>query len=226
MLKTLRNNRRLLIGVIIVGLVVGLPLLWWLASPLFIDRSVNEAFPFDLPDATAIAAMSAADREQKVAAIMGQLTDEQMAALDAAERQQVEDTLMTLSAGMPDHARDEALPAAAEWQGMAQGQFQDADSFHKGSGRAAILQQGAARVLRLEDFQVTNGPDLHILLVEHIDATSHDDLGAYIDLGALKGNVGNQNYEISADADLSLYGGVMIYCMPFHVVFATAAFGR
>ena len=45
-----------------------------------------------------------------------------------------------------------------------------------------------------------------------------------IHLGALKGNVGNQNYDIPADVDLSEYRSVVIYCVPFHVVFSTAAF--
>ncbi len=45
----------------------------------------------------------------------------------------------------------------------------------------------------------------------------------YVDLGSLKGNMGNQNYEIPTDLDLSDYQGVVIYCMPFHVVFATAS---
>ena len=44
----------------------------------------------------------------------------------------------------------------------------------------------------------------------------------YVHLGALKGNIGNQNYEIPAEVDLSEYKSVVIYCVPFHVVFATA----
>ena len=80
------------------------------------------------------------------------------------------------------------------------------------------FQQGDTRILRLEDFMVTNGPDLHVLLVENVEG----DMGNYIDLGSLKGNIGAQNYEIPADVDLSQFSGVMIYCQPFHVVFSTA----
>jgi hypothetical protein len=43
-----------------------------------------------------------------------------------------------------------------------------------------------------------------------------------VELGQLKGNVGNQNYEIPAEIDLSLYQSVVIYCLPFQVVFSTA----
>ncbi len=96
--------------------------------------------------------------------------------------------------------------------------FTGADAFHEGSGSAAIFQQGDTRILRFEDFMVTNGPDLHVLLVENTEG----DMGEYVDLGSLKGNVGSQNYEIPADIDLSQFSGVMIYCMPFHVSFSTA----
>ena len=113
---------------------------------------------------------------------------------------------------------------AAEWVAVGQGAFVGADAFHMGEGVATIFSQGDQSVLRLEDFTVTNGPDLHVLLVQNIDGTSSSELGEYLDLGSLKGNVGNQNYEIPAGTDLSQYSGVMIYCMPFHVVFATAGF--
>ncbi len=65
---------------------------------------------------------------------------------------------------------------------------------------------------------------LHVILTENPAPRSRADVGeTYIDLGSLKGNIGNQNYEIPADVDLSTYKGVVIYCMPFHVVFATAS---
>lgn len=115
-------------------------------------------------------------------------------------------------------------PVATDWQLVAQGTFRNADDFHQGSGQATIFQQGETRILRFEEFMVTNGPDLHMLLVAN--ATNAADMGDAVDLGALKGNVGNQNYEIAADVDLSQYGGVMIYCQPFHVVFSIASFDR
>jgi hypothetical protein len=109
---------------------------------------------------------------------------------------------------------------------VLQGQFQDADSFHQGSGSATIYQlPDGAQILRLEDFSVTNGPDLHVLLATSPAPTGRDDLGDYLDLGSLKGNVGNQNYEIAASTDLSQFKSVVIYCQPFHVVFATATLG-
>ncbi|NND83554.1 MAG: DM13 domain-containing protein, partial [Acidimicrobiia bacterium] len=75
-----------------------------------------------------------------------------------------------------------------------------------------------------EDFEVTNGPDLHVILSPVDSPNSSEELRAvdYVDLGELKGNVGNQNYEIPADVDIDSIGSVVIYCVPFHVIFATA----
>ena len=80
--------------------------------------------------------------------------------------------------------------------------------------------EDASHVLRLEDLNVTNGPDLHVLLM--VDPEGSDKSQGYLDLGKLKGNIGNQNYPIPPDADISIYNAVMIYCQPFHVVFSTA----
>lgn len=100
------------------------------------------------------------------------------------------------------------------------GTFKDADSFHRGSGKATlyILSDGK-RVLRFEDFTVTNGPALSVYLVRSVDGNVDS---GFLDIGKLKGNRGNQNYEIPADTDLSAYHSVIIWCVPFSVTFAIA----
>jgi hypothetical protein len=50
-----------------------------------------------------------------------------------------------------------------------------------------------------------------------------DDIAGYLELEPLKGNVGDQNYEIPKDLDVSVFGSVVIYCKPFHVLFAVAS---
>ena len=217
------RNRPLLIALAVVALIVLAGAGWYLASPLFIDRAVDEAFPFEVPDAAALAAMSADEMAQLEAEFVAALPDEaEVAQMPEEVKAAVEKKAMDVAAMMPDHPMDEEMPAAPEV--LAQGNFQDADSFHQGSGTATLYQlPEGAHVLRFEDFQVTNGPDLHVLLATNPNATDHDSLGDYVDLGSLKGNIGSQNYEIPADVDVSQYAGVVIYCMPFHVVFATAA---
>lgn len=103
---------------------------------------------------------------------------------------------------------------------VAQGQFRDGDSFHKGEGSAKLYRLGdGSHLLRFEVFRVTNGPDLHVFLAENAEPKS----GRYVDLGKLKGNIGEQNYAVPRDLDLGAYRTVVIYCVPFSVVFSTAA---
>jgi hypothetical protein len=101
------------------------------------------------------------------------------------------------------------------------GTFKDADNFHRGSGKATVyVLPDGKRVLRFEDFTVTNGPALSVYLVRSADGNVDS---GFLDLGKLKGNKGNQNYEIPTDTDLNAYGSVVIWCVPFGVTFAVAS---
>ena len=108
---------------------------------------------------------------------------------------------------------------------VKQGDFKDADSFHRGSGQAIIYTTPeGGHLLRLENLEVTNGPALHVVLSPHEDPTRSNEVlqEGYSDLGDLKGNRGNQNYTIPAAVDLSVIKSVVIYCKPFAVVFSVA----
>ncbi len=110
----------------------------------------------------------------------------------------------------------ETSPAAVS-QTIATGIFTDADSFHKTSGTAKVLQfADASRVLRLEGFRTTNGPDLFVYLSADKQARE------FVNLGGLKGNIGDQNYDIPASADLARYKFVLIYCRAFSTLFGSA----
>jgi hypothetical protein len=61
--------------------------------------------------------------------------------------------------------------------------------------------------LHFEEFEATIDPELQVLLVENIATIYHDAIGDYVDLGSQKANIGNQNYEIVPDVDLSQYVG-------------------
>ncbi len=122
------------------------------------------------------------------------------------------------------HEMDEAMPGAtAEASVLLSGEFYNV--VHEGTGMATVYQLAdASRVLRFEDFSVLNGPDLHVYLVplDPVPSTSGTPIAGYRDLGRLKGNVGNQNYDIPADLELSLFKSVVIWCEPFSVPFAAA----
>jgi hypothetical protein len=191
------KNRGFLILLVIGGLVVAGAAGWYFLSPLFIDRAVDEELPFVIPDLTAMPA----EQVDEIATEIG-----------------------ATAAAMPDKEMDDEMPEGDQPTTLAEGIFVDADSFHQGSGMATIIQlSDGTRFLRFEDFSVTNGPDLHVFIATGVAPTDRNDLGDYVDLGELKGNLGNQNYEIPDNVSLDDYNSVVIYCVPFHVVFSTAS---
>jgi hypothetical protein len=106
---------------------------------------------------------------------------------------------------------------------LARGQFEDAE--HGTSGTAVIRQLADGRtVLRLQDLDTSDGPDLHVWITDQASGGSWDsyDDGRYVKLGVLKANRGNQNYVIPADADLAGLTSVVIWCDRFNVAFGSA----
>ena len=95
----------------------------------------------------------------------------------------------------------------------------------RASGSATIYRlTDASHVLRLEEFATTNGPDLFVVLSRNAnpDADGIGDKGSYVQLDALKGNKGSQNYTLPADLDPSGYKSVVIWCRTFNIVFGYA----
>src|SRR5262249_14837299 len=96
---------------------------------------------------------------------------------------------------------------------------------HETSGRAEIHElEDGKRVLRLAGLKTSNGPDLRVLLVAADDAQDSDGVkkAGYVEVGKLKANVGDQNYDVRAEADLSKLRAVTIWCNRFSVNFGTA----
>lgn len=188
------NRKNIITLVFIVGLIVGIPVGWYLLSPLWINEEVNESFP------TAPVSVS---------------TEESMPEAEPTKA-------MATAMAEPDKMMEEEMPSV-EMSVLAEGSFYDIA--HIGEGQALIYQLAdGSRVLRLQDFEVDNGPDLHVYLVP-IDPVP-DSIGVEIpgsvDLGKLKGNIGDQNYDIPADLDLSQFQSVVIWCEPFRVPFTAA----
>jgi hypothetical protein len=97
---------------------------------------------------------------------------------------------------------------------------------HEGRGRGQLIRIGdGQRILRLTEFRTLNGPDVRVYLVGG-DARDSDQLQSvgFVDLGPLKGNVGDQNYAVPASVEIGRFKGVAIWCRRFGVNFAMASF--
>lgn len=188
-------RRRGVIGALIALGIPAIALGWWLFSPLLFNKTIIEDFP---------------------RAATAEIPEGSTAAEVEAAMVEAEDDNSSVSADMP-----EVDPIK-----LLSGTFQGADSLHQGSGAVGVyLLDDGSRILRFDDLDVTNGPDLHVILTPVGSAEGRADVmtSGYVDLGGLKGNRGNQNYDIPPGVDLSSGDWtVVIYCQPFHVVFATA----
>ncbi len=286
MLSSIRKYRgRLIVAAVVVAIPV-LALAWWLGSPLFINKTVDEEFPYSVgavvPEGMTRAqvdrtmetmammeevvseAMPEAEApprtaDEMMAVVMDSMTPEMMAeaieSMTPEMRAEVAETIAEAVPGMTPEMVAEAMESMAPemmtgvMQNMTpemmaqmaammpemmapagpvavkQGTFRDADSFHKGEGSATLytLPDGS-HVLRFEDFRVTNGPDLRVLLASHPDPMSRGNVhsGEYVELAKLKGNIGNQNYPLPEGLSPDDYNSVIIYCKPFQVIFSVA----
>ncbi len=191
---TATRTRKILFGLAVVAAIPAIGFAWWLGSPLFINKTVDEEFP------------------RTVGAVIP----------DSMSREEAEE-VMEEAAGSNVVSSEEMTPGMAEPSAVKikSGSFMDEDRLHRGSGTATIytLDDGK-NFVRFEDLSVTNGPDLFVLLME--DPEGRDKSQGYIDLGRLKGNRGNQNYEIPEGVELGDHNAVMIYCRAFAVIFSIA----
>jgi hypothetical protein len=116
-----------------------------------------------------------------------------------------------------------AAPAAPATRTLSTGAFRSYEHASSGHARVLALRDGR-RYVRFEDFRTSNGPALKVYL-SAAPATGPGDAfdDRYVDLGDLKGNIGEQNYVIPRDVDLTRYRSVVVWCARFHVPFAAAA---
>jgi hypothetical protein len=180
-------------AVVAVVLAIGLPVGWYLASPLFIRTELIEPAP--------VGATGGSAAPSPVAP--GAMTDAPPAALGSAE---------------PTEApTPEATPFAPTT--LAAGDFHGADDFHFGEGTASIIETAPGQyTLRFEAFSVRNGPDLYVYLSP--DADGYAD-GA-LELGTLKATDGAFGYELPEGTDPAEFASAVIWCKQFAVLFAVA----
>lgn len=223
-------------GVIIGAILVAIPALafaWWLGSPLFIDRVVDEPFP-----RAAMAVVPDDMTEEQVEEMMEEAAAEDVTVEEPMPEMPAPSETETTTAPSETTmaANETAAPAVAETTTTAapqpvgpvllyQGVFVDGDSFHTGSGDVKVYRlEDGSLVLRLEDIEVRNGPDLNVIVTPSPTVAGRGDVRVegHLDLGDLKGNIGSQNYDLPAEFALPEEFSVVVFCVPFQVVFASA----
>jgi hypothetical protein len=196
-----QNMRRTLVavgaGVATLALVVGLWAFqpWKAFTSSTVDEALPEAAPTSRPEATALLVPPSGPSGSGTAA-------------------------PRTAVPAPSSAPAAAPPAPVV---LAQGDFVDQEHDTSGVAKVVELADGS-RVVRLEGFATSDGPDVHVWLTEQDAGGSwgkYDD-GRYVKLGKLKGTNGNQNYPVPADADLAGLRSVVIWCDRFNVAFGSA----
>lgn len=122
------------------------------------------------------------------------------------------DEAMRESAGITTLATD-AMPKVAHV--VAEGLF--VPRAHAVQGKAILIEQDGNTTLRFEDFDTINGPNLHVYLSADLEGKD------YKDLGAIRATRGNVNYPVDAAIDTEKYRHVLVWCVPFGIVFSSAS---
>ena len=133
-------------------------------------------------------------------------------AINPSEIQDKNDSVMEETMEKDDSVMEETIPISYAGTFVGVG-----DGVHDAQGETfTIPLEDRSNVLRLENFKSTNGPDLYVYL------STDENASEFINLGKLKANKGNQNYEIPNGVDLDKYNNVLIWCKAFGVLFGSA----
>jgi hypothetical protein len=122
-----------------------------------------------------------------------------------------------LSPLLKNKTLDDASPISENTSssvGTLQGVFKAGE--HDVAGEALLVTMEGETTLRFENFDTVNGPNLHIYLASDLSAKD------YIDLGAIRATTGNINYEVPEGIDTTKYNKVLVWCVPFSVLFSYA----
>ncbi len=177
---------------------------------LFFDKTVDEAGPVFAVSTTEETTLPEDTAEQAEPVIPTGPVDD----VSTEDNTQVSEESLTPPV---DDTEVEDVVAEKPTTTEAAGSF--VDGAHTTNGDALVLGNGTGqRFLRFENFKTDNGPDLNVYLVNSSAGGATD----FIDLGNLKGNIGDQNYEIPENVDLDVYDRIEIWCVRFSVGFGNA----
>ncbi|MEZ4553655.1 MAG: DM13 domain-containing protein [Dehalococcoidia bacterium] len=183
-----------------LGLIAAAVVSVWLLRPLVDEgKTLDETLAFEIPGATATPAVTPTP------------------ALPAGG------SATPASAATPAPTAPATPTASSGAAVLASGQLEGTDSFHFGSGDVFLVRGPEGElILRFEDYEVRNGPDLFIYLSP--DPAGDPEAAGAINLGGIRATKGNVNYEVPAGTDVSAFRSAVIWCRSFDVVFAIATF--
>ena len=235
------------IAIIAVAAII-VPITVYAISPYFTESSIDEALPDNVVTTqteikeTEMTAVMAEDGRDEIEAMEGEtetvavatsaggMAAEEMAVEEMAVEEMAVEEMAVEEMESGGMAAEEMAVEEMESGGMAaeemakpasktyQGQFVGVgDGIHDAQGVAKVLPlDDGSQILRLEEFRSTNGPDLYVYLATDKDASD------FVNLGELKANRGNQNYEIPSGVDLEKHNQVLVWCKAFSVLFGSA----
>ena len=190
---------------------------WWLISPYFIDDAVDEGFStsisqqLDTAGETPATAATPEDGGESASGSVPSVTEAPPPSDPESTPEESSSTEDEQAPPPPPSAP--VLLGAGQFVGLAG---------HSGTGDAGIFEDpDGSLVLRFENFDIQNGPDLEVYLVPGPDQTSLAE--GSIHLGELKGNIGDQNYELPPGTDLAPGAyTALVWCEAFSVEFVGA----
>ena len=178
--------------VILITVLVGVgAFLWWAFSPLLFDKEVNDELD---PELVAL------------------LESESLPA-NPNPSEPNDPAASPILEGEGDAAADTSTPIDLP-QTFAEGPFPIEDTRgHPATGEVRLIRSPEQVIVRYENYDGTNGPDLFVYLAKDLEASE------FVNLGRAKGNMGNINYEVPDDVDIDEYQYVMTWCKAFGVLF-------
>ena len=209
----MKNKTKILIISIIIA-AIAIPIGIYTISPLFINTEINEPLPLlSSQSSIGFENFMAMTEEEKIKAAKNMTSEEKDMIMRTAAAEQNTTTInetMTTTMDISQNTEQNKNLLVGDFMGVN-------DGIHNAEGKAKILTlTDGSQILRLEDFRSTNGPDVHLYLSTDKQASN------FIDLGRLKANNGDQNYQIPIDTDFNKYKYVLIWCQPFSVLFGSA----
>lgn len=203
-------------GVIAAIVIIAGAGIYYLASPLFISTQVNEPLPTSAVESESYQRFISMNENEKMQAarqMSSQEIDEIMssaAGVNNSIDEPMNQTLQPQQRTLNNTTTTSSVLRTGSFIGVG-------DGIHNAEGTAKVIPlEDGTNILRLENLRVTNGPDLYVYLSP--DKAASD----IVNVGKLKANNGNQNYDIPKGTGLSKYDTVLIWCRPFSVLFGSA----